>query len=250
MRFLLPVLLALTAAAPVTPDPAPRALVEQAVAAAGGEAWLNPGSLILAGTADFYAAGNAQPVRRADDYRMWRVMDPNRSSAHAADGKVRITAKAGGKVLFDVGFDGTTTWNERGVIPQAEADAYWASNFGFGIIRQALKDGFRIEAAPERSLDGHQLDMVRIVDPGGQATLFGFDRESHFIRYMGFTTPRGWHERHYSDFIALPKPRWVQAREVTLFYNGVRQNTVHWREVRVGEPIDPAIFAPPTGSKP
>jgi hypothetical protein len=136
------------------------------------------------------------------------------------------------------------------VIPQAEADAYWASNFGFGIIRQALKDGFKIEAAPERSLDGHQLDMVRIVDPGGQATLFGFDRESRFIRYMGFNTPKGWHERHYSDFIALTKPRWVQAREVTLFYNGVRQNTVHWREVQVGTAIDPALFVPPTGSKP
>jgi hypothetical protein len=249
MRSVLPLLLALTAASPAA-EPNPRALVEQAVAVAGGEGWLNPGSLILSGSADFYAADKAAPVRHVDDYRMWRVMDPNRSAAHAADGKVRITAKIGDKVLFDVGFDGTTTWNERGVVPKAEADAYWASNFGFGIIRQALKDGFRIEVAPERSLDGHALDMVRITDPGGQATLFGFDRESHFIRYMGFYTPKGWHERHYSDFIALPNPRWVQAREVTLFYNGVRQNTVHWREVRVGEPIDPALFAPPTGSKP
>ena len=249
MRFLLPLLLTLTAASPVAPDPAPRALVEQAVAAAGGEAWLNPGSLILTGTADFYSADHAAPVRHADDYRMWRVLDPNRASAHAADGKVRITAKAGGKVLFDVGFDGTTTWNEKGVIPKAEADAYWASNFGFGIIRRALKQGFKIEAAPERSLDGHQLDMVRIADPGGQTTLFGFDHESHFIRYMGFATPRGWHERHYSDFIMLAAPRWIQAREVTLFYNGLRQNTVHWRSVQVGAEIDPAIFAPPTGSK-
>ncbi len=248
MRFLLPLLLILTAAAPA-PDPA-RALVEQAVAAAGGEAWLSPGSLILTGSADFHAPGSAAPVRHVDDYRMWRVMDPNRAAAHAAEGKVRITARVKGKVLFDVGFDGVTTWNEKGIIPKAEADAYWASNFGFGIIRQALKDGFKIEAAPERSLDGHQLDMVRIIDPGGQATLFGFDRQSHFIRYMGFNTPKGWHERHYDDFIALTSPRWVQAREVTLFYNGVRQNTVHWREVQVGEPIDPALFAPPAGAKP
>ncbi len=249
MRFLLPLLLALSAAAPA-PDSGPRAVVERAVAAAGGEAWLNPGTLILTGNADFYASGSAKPVRHIDDYRMWRMMDPNRSAAQAAHGKVRITAKVGGKVLFDVGFDGETTWNERGIVPKAEADAFWASNFGFGIIRQALKDGFTIEAAPERSLDGHALDMVRIVDPGGQATLFGFDRESHFIRYMGFNTPKGWHERHYDDFIALTVPRWVQAREVTLFYNGVRQNTVHWREVRVGDAIDPAVFAPPTGARP
>lgn len=248
MRFVLPLLLLLTAT--VAPNHSPRAIVAFAVAAAGGEAWLNVNSLYLAGSADFYAPGSAEPVRHVEDYRMWRAMDPNRTTAHGAEGKVRITAISGGKMLFDVGFDGVTTWNEKGVVPKAEADAYWASNFGFGIIRQALKESFQIEAAPERTIDGHQLDMVRIIDPGGQATLFGIDRESRFIRYMGFNTPKGWHERHYSDFIALPNPRWVQAREVTLFYNGVRQNTVHWREVRVGEPIDPALFAPPTGIKP
>ena len=222
-----------------------RAILEQAIAVAGGETWLNPRTLVLEGTADFYAPNRTVPVSHADDYRMWRAMDATRTAAHGADGKVRIAARAGARTLFEVGFDGTTTWNDKGIVAKAEADALWASNFGFGIIRQALKDGFVLDDAPSRTLAGHALDMIRITDPPGQATLFGIDRESHFIRYMGFTTPKGWHERHYDDFVMLDNPRWLQAREVTLFYNGVKANTVHWRTAQVNAPLGPDIFAIP-----
>lgn len=225
----------------------PRALVEAAIAAHGGEMWLSPGTLVLTGHAEFYSPDAAEPRSRADDYRMWRVMDPDRTEAHGPDGKVRITARAGDRVLFDVGYDGETTWNERGVVPKAEADAFWASNFGFGIIRSALRQGFRIERAPPREIGGALVDMVRIVDPGGAATLFGIDRESRFIRYMGFRTPRGWHERHYGDFVRLTDPDWVQARTVTLFYDGVRANTVYWRTAEVGGAIPDEVFTPPGG---
>ena len=246
LRLLLPILAVLAAPSAVAePEPSARAILQAAVDAAGGDAWLHPESLVLEGSADFYAPDTAAPVRHADDYRMWRKMDATRTSAHAADGKVRITARTGERTMFEVGYDGVTTWNQDGIVPPAEAEAMWASNIGFGIIRQALGEGFTLERAPDRSLDGHALDMIRIVDPGGQATLFGIDRESRFIRYMGFATPRGWHERVYDDFIMLQDPRWVQAREVTLFYNGVRANTVHWKTAAVGKPIDDAVFAWP-----
>lgn len=89
------------------------------------------------------------------------------------------------------------------------------------------------------------IALIRVISPDGAHTLFGIDRQSHYIRYMGFVTPRGFHERHYDDFVRLPSG-WVQAREVTLFYNGVKANTVFWQEVKVGEPIDPGLFAPPS----
>lgn len=223
----------------------PRSLIEAAVAAHGGDLWLEPGTLYLAGHAEFFAPNATIPRSISDDYRMWRVMDANRQSAHGADGKVRITAKAGEQVLFEVGYDGATTWNQSGIVPQAEADAFWSTNFGFGIIRSALKDNFTLEPVPARNIEGHMVDLVRIIDPQGQATMFGFDRESHFIRYLGFETPRGWHERLYEDYVRLPENGWVQARTVTLFYDGVKNNTVFWREVRVGDPIADSIFAPP-----
>ncbi len=227
-------------------DETARAILEQAVAAAGGEAWLNPATLYLAGHAVFYAPDSAEPRSTADDYRMWRAMNPDRTSAHGADGKVRISARAGGALLFEIGYDGTTTWTEKGVMPREQADAYWASNFGFGIIREALGQGFRLERAPDRDVGGYKVALIRVISPDGASTLFGIDRKSHYIRYMGFTTPRGFHERTYDDFTRLPTG-WVQAREVTLFYNGVKANTVFWREVRVDEAIDPAVFAPPSG---
>ena len=239
------VLLAASTLAPVAPADPPRAILEQAVEAMGGTRWLTPKGLKLEGSATFFAPDRAEPRSVADRYVMWRGINPGRTSAHGADGTVRISASAAGKSLFEVGFDGTSTWTEKGIMPRAAADAYWASNMGFGIVRQALGAGFKIERAPDRSVDGHPLAMLRIVDGQGAATLFGIDRGSRLIRYMGFRTPRGFHERTYDDF--LRSPGWVQARRVTLTYDGVKQNEVRWAKVTVDPPLDPALFAPPAG---
>lgn len=232
-------------AAPTSAEQARRILTE-AVEAAGGETWLRPQTLVLEGEAEFFAPDRSEPVSRATDYRMWRQMDPDRKAAHAADGKVRITARNDERVLFEVGFDGETTWTEKGVVPKDKADEMWASNFGFGIIRQALNEGFRVERAPDRQVGAHAVDLIRIIDPAGAQTLFGLDKRSRFIRYMGFATPRGWHERIYDDFFLLEEPRFLQAGTVTLFYNGVKQNTVRWKKAAVGSPLDPAVFAQPS----
>lgn len=244
IRHLAPILGLILAPAAMAQDPSPRAIIEAGVAAHGGAGWLNPRTLYLAGSATFYAPDATAPRSTADDYRMWRMMDPARTSAHGADGKVRITAKSGARLLFEVGYNGEVTWNERGLVPKAEADAFWASNFGFGIIRSALAEGFTLQHAPARMIEGRLIDLVRVIDPEGQATLFGFDRESRFIRYMAFRSPRGWHERHYDDFIRLENG-WVQARSVTLYYDGIKNNTVFWRETRVGEAIDESVFDAP-----
>jgi hypothetical protein len=226
------------------------AVLRRATAAAGGEDWANARTLMLVGRAEFWGAGGAAPRSRADAYVMWRVFDPARAAAHGAEGKLRIIATSGGRPLFTVGFDGQTTWTERGITPAAEAEAFWASNFGFGIIRHALKPGYKAERVADRGLDGHALYMVRLTDPAGGVTLFGVDQASHAIRLMGFTTPRGWHERHYDDFVAQDNPRWLQARRVTLYYNGVKQNEVFWDRFVVNGPVDDAVFAPPAPPAP
>lgn len=238
--------LALGAAAPAT-EPVEidgTTVLARATEAAGGEAWAKAKTLTLAGHAVFYGNGPA-PKSRADDYRMWRVFDPGREAAHAAEGKLRIVAKAGGRTMFTVGYDGATTWNERGVVPKAEADAFWASNFGFGIIRHASDPGFKAERVPDDSIAGHPLYMVRLTDPSGGVTLFGIDKASYAIRTMGFTTPKGWHQRVYDDFVTLRHPRWLQARHVTLYYDGVKANEVFWTSTKVNAPVNDALFAPP-----
>ena len=232
-------------AATIAAEPDGAEVLRLAAEAHGGADWAGVRTLVLEGHAVFYAPDRPQPTSKADDYRMWRVFDPSRSSAHESEGKVRITARMDGRVLFDVGFDGTTTWTEKGITPPAEAAKFWASNFGFGIVRHAADPGFKAVRAPDSVVDGHPVWMVRLTDPKGAETLFGVDRASHAIRYMGFATPRGWHERRYDDFEKLAAPRWLQARHVTLTYNGVKQNEVFWTRTQVNVAVDPALFTPP-----
>lgn len=213
--------------------------------AAGGDDWANARTLTLSGRAVFYGPEGHKPRTIASDYRMWRVFDPDRTIAHGADGKVRIIAKNAEQLIFEVGYDGETTWTERGITPKAEADKFWASNFGFGIIRQANKPGFAATRLPDDDVGGHALYMVELTDPQGGKTLFGIDQRSHAIRTMGFRTPKGWHLRVYDDFIVLQNPRWLQARHVTLFYDGRKSNEVFWTETKVNETIDAALFTPP-----
>lgn len=200
---------------------------------------------MLSGRAIFYGPSGAAVRSRADDYRMWRVYDRSRTASHAAEGKVLIVAKQGARTLFTIGYDGATTWNDKGVIPKAEADTYWATNFGFGIIRRAADPGFKAERMPDDTIGAHPIYMVRLTDPKGGLTLFGIDQCSYAIRTMAFATPRGWHERIYDDFVRLKNPDWLQARHVTLSYNGVKANQVFWHTTNVNAPIDEAVFAPP-----
>ncbi|KWV90769.1 hypothetical protein [Erythrobacter sp. YT30] len=248
MRCLAPaILLALSVLTPLSAqeEPTAREVVARGLDAHGGDVFLDPKTLQLTGTATFFDPATGRARSTADDYRMWREFDRGRKEAHGADGKVRIIARQGDQVLFEVGYDGATTWTQDGIMPKEKADAYWASNFGFGIIRSALDDGFTLSFAPDRNVGGHPVSLIRITDPGGQETLFGFDKQSGFIRYMAFDSSRGFHERIYDDFMALPESGWVQARSVTLLYDGIVSNTVTWQQARIGEAIDPAIFTPP-----
>jgi hypothetical protein len=213
--------------------------------AAGGDEWANARTLILSGHAVFYGTNGHKPTSSPDSYTMWRVFDPNRQMAHGAEGKVRITVKNGGRLFMDVGFNGTDTWNEKGVIPKTQADIFWASNFGFGIIRHAAKPGFAAQRLPDDAVDGHPSYMVELTDPTGTKSLFGVDRDSFAIRMVGFKTPKGWHVRTYQDFVTLENPRWLQARHVTLYYDGRKANEVFWTSYKVNPEIDAALFDPP-----
>ncbi len=223
-----------------------RTILERAREAHGGDRWANASSLVLRGRAVFWGKDSAEPTSRPDSYVMHRVFDPNRIAAHGAEGKVRIIMHDKGKVLLDVGYDGTTTWQSGKIIPKAEADAFWANNFGFGIIRHALKPRFVAQRLADGNIDGFPVHIIRLIDPAGTDSLFGIDRKTYAIRMVGFVTPKGWHVRTYGRFFR-PKTAqwWLQAGIVTLYYNGVKQNEIHWRSVAINPPIDAAFFSPP-----
>ncbi|MEM7570861.1 MAG: hypothetical protein AAF337_13800 [Pseudomonadota bacterium] len=219
--------------------------MERTIEAAGGKSWTDAKTLTLKGYGTFWPQGTQAGSYVADDYRMWRVFSGERTVAHGPDGWVRIDSKTGGKTNFQIAFDGKNTWTHKGIVPPEQAAKTWANNFGFGIIREALEEGFALKRKPDDLVDGHACYFVEITSPDGAQTLFAMDRADFAIRYVGFDTPRGYHERRYSDFVILENPRWRQAQLVRLFYNGVKANEIYWEETVVDAPIDKAWFAPP-----
>ena len=99
--------------AAVVPAPDGAEVLRLATLAHGGDDWANARTLVLEGHAVFYAPDSPTPSSKADAYRMWRVFDPARASAHAAEGRVRIIATAQGRLLFE----------ENGVQLPADASA-------------------------------------------------------------------------------------------------------------------------------
>lgn len=221
-------------------------IVRRAHAAAGGATWLRPGSLTLIGRGTFFPGGVEAARLQIPDYRMWRVFPRQSTDAHAANGMVRIEAKrADGSPFIRVAFDGVDTYDADGKVEGAAAGREWSENFGFGIVRYALDPGFTIDRLPDDEIEGRAAHVVRVNDPSGGKTLFGITRDDHQIVWLGFSTPRGWHERRYSRFYRKPGVDFVQPGLVRLYYDGVQQNAIEWTDYRIGEDLPVSFFRLP-----
>lgn len=230
----------LAGAAQIKPSLDGRQIIEMAHQAAGGETFVNPGTLFLSGQNVIYGRDGGGTVW--DNYAMWRVFADEKSDAHAANGKVRIEAWKGDKLTMLLSFDGEATYDKSGRMEDQSANAMWSNNFGFGAIRNALDDGWTQERRSDRTIDGKAAYMVQLTDPEGGKTLFGFDRSTLQILYVGFDTPRGWHERRYSDYFSKPGISWQQAGRVRLFYDGVMSNEAIWTDFQIGADYDDGVF--------
>ncbi len=215
-------------------------IIRRAHDAAGGETFVRPGSLFLSGYNIIRTPDGDE--RLWDRYAMWRVFAEEKPDAHEASGKVRIEAWTGEELALLLAFDGEHTWNQEGRMEDQGANAMWSANFGFGAIRNALDHGWTQERRPDDLIDGQPAFLVELTDPSGGKTLFGFRQSDYAILYVGFDTPRGWHERRYSHFFSLPGSDWVQAGRVRLFYDGVKANEAVWTHYAVGEGYDASLF--------
>lgn len=219
-------------AAQVEPDLDGRQIIALAHEAAGGETFVSPGSLFLSGHNTIYGKDGSRTVW--DQYAMWRVFADEKSDAHVANGKVRIEGWSEGQLALLLSFDGEATYNQSGRMEDQSANAMWSNNFGFGAIRNALDFGWTQTRRSDRTIDGKPAYMVQLTDREGGKTLFGFDQSTMQILYVGFDTPRGWHERRYSDYFSKPGINWQQAGRVRLFYDGVMSNEAIWTDFQVG----------------
>jgi hypothetical protein len=217
-------------------------IIRRAHAAAGGEPFVRPGSLFLSGYNIIRDEDGGELLW--DRYAMWRMFGDEKPDAHQANGMVRIEAWTGDELAMLVTFDGEFTWNENGRVEDQSANAMWSSNFGFGAIRNALDEGWSQARKPDDLIDGQPAFIVALTDPAGGQTLFGVRQSDYAIVYVGFDTPRGWHERRYSHFFSLPGSSWVQAGRVRLFYDGVKANEAIWTHYETGQPYPRDWFQP------
>jgi hypothetical protein len=219
------------------------AIVKKAVAAAGGDAWARPQTLRLRGHATFYALGEQANEIHVPNYQMWRVFPTENKAAHQANGRVRFDAFIGEKRFFQIAFDGQKTFAEFS--PEAEREreaAKWENSFGFGILRFARDPGFVLTPLADDQIEGHLCYFVRVVDPNRNVTDFGIDQKDFAIRSVSFKTPRGFHQRIYSDFKWHQKPRFRQPTRVRLYYDGVKWTDITWQEFAVNQPISETVF--------
>ena len=216
-----------------------REIIARAHAASGGESWRKPRSLYLAGYNVTYRNGEEIVY---DQYTMHRVYPDAKPDAHAADGRVRIEGRRDGELAFLLTFDGERSYDQNGPLSDQSANALWSANFGFGAIRNALDEGWTQTRLPDDLVDGRWAHFVELADPSGGVTRFGIDAETYAILYVGFDSPRGWHERRYSDFYTKPGVDWVQPRRVRLSYDAVKQNEIIWTDFELNVDMPETLF--------
>jgi len=216
-----------------------RVIMQKAHQKAGGEFWKNPKSLSLKGHAVFYKDGKAS---EHETHNMWRVFENTKDDAHVANGKVRIESFKNNIPVFMVTYDGENTYDLKGKQDKSAADKRWASNFGYGAIRHALDDQYSLEKVADDTVKNETVYTIKVVDTNKGETFFGIDKTEFKIVKVAFQTPRGWHEREYSDFFSKPEYSWLQSRKVELFYEGKLSNKVIWKDFEVNETLPDSLF--------
>ena len=206
---------------------------------AGGRFWSRPKTLSLTGHGYFYKDGK---THFHENHKMYRVFESEKTDAHQANGKVRIESYRSGTPIIMVTFDGENTYDLSGKRPKSDADKQWASSFGFGVIRHALDEGYRLERLPDDKVDGSKVFTIKVIDPNDGVTLFGIAQSDYKIVKVAFQTPRGWHERIYSEFFTKEGLDWQQSGRVRLFYDGVKSNEIVWTDFDVNEELPDSLF--------
>ncbi|MCC5869747.1 MAG: hypothetical protein JJU27_14695 [Gammaproteobacteria bacterium] len=217
-------------------------IIEFAALTAGGDAWRYASTNVMRGHATLCRDGEPAACVHADDYVMYRLYPTDISEVHAGTGKFRLDAYVDGKVLFKNSFDGTHSWTHRGRVPEDEARESQESNFGFSAIRFAGREGFPVERLLDDMIDGLDCYTVRVHDPSGGSTVFWIEQATGLIRAVGWPTPRGYHQRIYSEFYWIEEPGFMQPGRVRLYYDGLKVNDIYWTEASINVPLDDELF--------
>ena len=113
---------------------------------------------------------------------------------------------------------------------------------GFGMIRFALSPGYSLTRLADDKVDNEPVRMIRVTDPSGESAVFSIRKADYRVVRVAFPTPRGLHERIFSEFFTKPGTTWVQPGRVRSFINGEKEAEFIWTDYRIGIPLKDELF--------
>lgn len=217
-------------------------IIQKIIAAAGGEVWRRPKTLQLVGEAQFTPFGQTDKALFFDTYKMYRVFPQENVEAHTANGKVSFEALYGKELFFQLKFNGKTSNVKLADVAKPYAEHFkWSNNFGFGILRFADSNSFKIEQLVSDEFEAYPSHVIKVTDPKANETYFGVDQKTMHVRMVGFKTSVGWHHRIYSKFEKATNG-FVQPTRIRIYYDGIKWMDINWKKYTINESIDDAIF--------
>jgi hypothetical protein len=236
--------IALLVAAPVAAKPAaeptPAQIIDRALEDAGGQLYRYPGSYHFTGVYLDYRGKTVADVHQP--YELWRVQPRDHPRGRVADGKIRVSAFLDGKPSMQLAFDGAKTYDINGPTGEGGEAAFWRTTMGFGMIRFALSPGYTLTRLADDKVDDRPVRMIRVMDPSGESAVFSIRKSDYRVVRVSFPTPRGLHERIFSEFFTKKGSRWVQPGRVRSFINGEKEAEFIWTDYQIGVPLQDDLF--------
>ncbi len=231
-------------------DPAltPQTIIERAYVAAGGDLYRYPGSYHLSGVYLDYKAGPV-PVEYKP-YDLYRIQPKDHPRGRVADGKIRISAYKDGKPTMQIAFDGEKTYGIDGPTGEGADAPFWRTTMGFGMIRFALSPGYTTKRLADDMVDGKPAYNVRVTDPVGESAVFSVRVADARLVRVQFATPRGLHDRIFSEFFTKPGSPWVQPGRIRSFINGEKEAEFTYSGFTIGKPLSDDLFVIAQGQFP
>jgi hypothetical protein len=238
--FALALLATPLAAAEPAAEPTPAQIIDRALEDAGGQQYRYPGSYHFTGVYLDYRGKSVAEVHQP--YELWRVQPRDHPRGRYADGKIRVSTFLNGKPSLQLAFDGAKTYDIKGPTGEGGEAAFWRTTMGFGMIRFALSPGYSLTRLADDKVDNEPVRMIRVTDPSGESAVFSVRKSDYRVVRVSFPTPRGLHERIFSEFFTKPGSSWVQPGRVRSFINGEKEAEFVWTDYEIGIPLKDDLF--------
>jgi hypothetical protein len=217
-----------------------RQIMERAFESAGGDSWRYPGTIHLIGKYYDCKAG-IEPVLY-EPYELYRVQPRDHPRGRVADGKIRVSSYKDGKPNLQIAFDGAKTYDMNGPTGEGADAPFWRLTMGFGMLRFALDPAYTIVRLPDDEVDGQKTHTLKVTDAVGEHIVAGVRKSDARVVRITFPTPRGLHDRIFSDFFTKPGVKWVQPGRVRSYINGIKEAEFTYSDFNIGNSMADRLF--------